>query len=185
MFPTPSLLRAVITAWLLLLPACEVNADMFGLFAKKYDVHLSPAVNGRVTNNGQPVAGLTLKRALKYGDLYTDEATTDNNGEFHFAERNIRSRLPGGAFTGDTKVIQSIMAIHQGQEYAIWYTSQIGLTPNQALTRRLLLLHCDLTVAEAKFYFKSMETDVLSHTVVSICRWPFGPKPNDLDDDWK
>ena len=51
-------------ACLLLLPACAANADMFGLFAKKYDVHLSPAVSGRLTKDGQPLAGVKVVRDL-------------------------------------------------------------------------------------------------------------------------
>ena len=66
----------------------------------------------------------------------------------------------------------------------LWHTSPIGLGENQQLSRRLAQLDCDLASEQAEFYFKASETELQSHTVISICRWPFGPKPNDLDDDW-
>ena len=69
---SPSLRRAAFAAWLLLLlPACAANADMFGLFAKKYDVHLSPAVSGRLTKDGQPLAGVKVVRDLNYDQSFT------------------------------------------------------------------------------------------------------------------
>lgn len=170
------LLLALVT----LLATPQVSADMFGLFAKKYDVHLCPAVSGRITLNGQPVKGVVVTRDVEYGKPYVDTTQTNADGEFHFEVSTIRSSLPGGVFSQETKVIQTITAEYDGQRYTLWDSPQIGITANHEQTIRLAQLNCELTTEEAVFDFPSAETDVIGHTAASICRWKFGPPPSNF-----
>ncbi len=183
MLPPSSLLRTVVAAWLLLLlPACEVNADMFGLFAKKYDVHLSPAVNGRLTKDGQPLAGIKVVRDLHYDKSHIDSTTTDADGKFGFPAKSIRSSLPGGIFTQETRVIQTINAELSGQSYLLWDTGQHGIKENPELAIRLKQLSCELNSDEVVYYVPNPQSKIGSeHGITTICRWPFGPEPIDPD----
>ncbi|MBP7548081.1 MAG: carboxypeptidase regulatory-like domain-containing protein [Corallincola sp.] len=178
-----TLLRAAFAAWLLLLlPACEVNADMFGLFAKKYDVHLSPAVSGRLTKDGQPLAGVKVVRDLNYDKSFIDSTTTDADGKFSFPAKSIRSSLPGGMFTADTRVIQTINAEFFGIKYLLWDTGQHGIKENPELTLRLQQLSCELTEKEMLYYVPNPQSKSgREHSIATICRWPFGPEPIDPD----
>ena len=179
-----TLLRAAFAAWLLLLlPACEVNADMFGLFAKKYDVHLSPAVSGRLTKDGQPLAGVKVVRDLNYDKSFIDSTTTDADGKFSFPAKSIRSSLPGGLFTADTRITQTIEVSLDGTKYLLWHTGQHGIKENPELTIRLQQLNCDLNNEEVAYYVPNPQSKAgLEHGIGTICRWPFGPEPITLED---
>ena len=178
--PCPHLMTTLLLGLVLVLTSHEVNADMFGLFAKKYDVHLSPAVHGRITRHGEPVAGLTIIRDVEYGDSYTDKATTDADGRFEFGERLIQSTLPGDVFTQETRVIQEIYTQENSTRHLLWWSPQFGTIPNQAIADRLSQLNCDLATPEAAFYFPSVEYPQAYHRAKSLCRWPFGLGPNEL-----
>jgi len=160
----------VVTGFLFLL-STQATADMFGLF-KKYDVHLSPEVHGVITNQGEPVTGLTVFRGLTYGDdkELVDETITDSKGIFYFAEKNIRSRKPGSMFD-ESSIRQTIDVDYHDEKYIIWYTEPIGIEPNEALTERLKELNCDLTNSQDEFEFSSYEYPQTGYLVHSICRW--------------
>ena len=181
-----TLLRAAFAAWLLLLlPGCAVNADMFGLFAKKYDVHLSPAVQGRLTKDGQPVVGVKVVRDLNYDKSFIDKTTTDADGQFSFPAKSIRSSLPGGIFTQETRVIQTINAELSGQSYLLWDTGQHGIKENPELAIRLQQINCELSEKLVIYYVPNPDP-VWSkagqeYGITTICRWPFGPEPIDPD----
>jgi len=159
-----------ITAFLLLL-STQVIADMFGIF-KKYDVHLSPEVNGVITNQGKPIVGLEVFRGLTYGDdkELVDKTVTDSEGRFSFAEKNIRSRKPGSMFD-ESSIRQTIDVDYQDKKYILWYTDAIGIKPNRALTERLEKLTCDLTNTQDEFEFSSYEYPQADYLLHSICRW--------------
>ncbi len=178
-----SLAAALAAASLLLLPACEVNADMFGLFAKKYDVHLSPAVSGRLTKDGQPLAGVKVVRDLNYDKSFIDSTTTDADGKFSFPAKSIRSSLPGGMFTADIPVIQTINAEFSGKNFLLWATAQHGFEENSELAIRLRQLNCDISVEEVVYYVPNPNGKAKQeHGIGTICRWSFGPNPITLDD---
>ncbi len=184
---SPSLRRAAFAAWLLLLlPACAAYADMFGLFAKKYDVHLSPAVSGRLTKDGQPLAGVKVVRDLHYDKPLIDKTTTDADGKFSFPAKSIRSSLPGGLFTGDIPVIQTITTAFSGKNFLLWTTVQHGFKENPELAVRLQQLNCDLNTEEVVYYVPNPDPvwskAGMNHGIGTICRWPFGPEPITLED---
>ena len=164
--------------WLLWLASCsfllffvfsqQVMADMFSWF-KKYDVHLSPAVQGSITFDGKPLAGIKVFRELDYDKSYNDEAVTDELGRFNFAEKNIKSRQPGNKL--DQSTIRQVISLdHQGKTYVLWYTSTPSIAPHATFQRLLAALHCELTTAEEKYRLPNLEYPDFPHGVVSICQ---------------
>ncbi|MDX5405616.1 MAG: carboxypeptidase-like regulatory domain-containing protein [Chromatiaceae bacterium] len=145
-------------------------ADMFSWF-KKYDVHLCPAVQGTITENGKPLAGIRVFRELDYDKSHTDDAVTDENGHFYFAEKNIKSRLPGNKFD-QSKSRQVISLDYQGKLFLLWYLNTSSIKPQQAVVQRLASLNCDLSNEELEHVFPNIEKPDFPHSTFSICRWP-------------
>lgn len=146
----------------------KVNADMFSWF-KKYDVHLSPAVQGNITLDGKPLSGVTVFRELDYDASYSDDAVTDAQGRFQFAEKNIRSRQPGNKL--DQSTIRQVISLdYQGQTYVLWYTSTPSIKPHATFQRLLSSLHCELTSPEQKYSLPNAEYPDFPHGVISICQ---------------
>lgn len=146
----------------------QVMADMFSWF-KKYDVHLSPAVQGTVTENGKPLAGIRVFRELDYDKSYTDDVVTDENGQFYFAAKNIKSRQPANKF--DQSTIRQVISLdHQGKTYVLWYTSTPSIAPHATFQRVLSSLQCELTQPEQKYTLPNIEYPNFPHGVVSICQ---------------
>ncbi|MCP4325315.1 MAG: DUF4198 domain-containing protein [Alteromonadales bacterium] len=144
---------------------------MFELF-KKYDVHLSPVIKGKVLLDGKPLADQKVTRSLIYGDdnEKIDSVMSSQDGSFYFPEVNIRSRRPGSMFD-ESKVRQIILIERENQKYLLWYTNTLGIKPAQAISESLLSLQCDLNSAEEAFEFPSVEHPELNHFTYSICRW--------------
>lgn len=144
----------------------QVKADMFAWF-KKYDVQLSPAVSGKVTFQGKPVSGVKVVRELTYDKEFVDYATTDNNGQFQFAEKTIRSRSPGSAF--DTSKRQVLYLDHDNQRYLLWYYSTLNASAAKTLTAKLQQLRCELTQPEKTYELPNQEHPAHPHGVTGIC----------------
>ena len=169
------LLTAALSFLLFIVFSKKVNADMFSWF-KKYDVHLSPAVRGRITLNGEPLHNVTVYRELDYDASYSDEAVTNSRGEFSFQERNIRSRLPGNKL--DQSTIRQVISVdYQGQTFVLWYTSTPSIKPHDTFTRILDELTCDLKGPEQNFSLANKEYPDFPHNVVSICQLPPSTTP--------
>jgi hypothetical protein len=146
----------------------QVMADMFSWF-KKYDVHLSPAVQGSVTLNGKPLAGIRVFRELDYGKSYNDETVSDQHGNFYFAEKNIKSRLPGNKFD-QSRSRQVISLDYQGKLFLLWYLNTSSIKPQQAVVQRLAALNCELNDEELEQVFPNFEKPDFPHSTFSICR---------------
>lgn len=142
---------------------------MFDFF-KRYDVHLSPEVRGRVTLEGKPLSGLEVYRTLDYGKEYVHTVETDSDGQFGFPEMNIKSNRPGRLFD-ETRVRQVIGLFYEGENYLLWYTVPGGITPRKTLSAKLRTLNCELTVPEMEHVFQNHEHPSFPHGVFSICRW--------------
>lgn len=155
---------------LVLVYSLQVNADMFSWF-KKYDVHLSPAVHGKITLNGKPLHNIKVFRELDYDKSYTDEAVTNAQGEFQFPEKHIKSRLPGNKFD-QSKSRQVISLDYQGKLFLLWYLNTSSIKPQQAVVQRLASLNCDLSNEELEHVFPNIEKPDFPHSTFSICRWP-------------
>lgn len=156
------------SAFIFFILSQQVNADMFDWF-KKYDVHLSPAVQGKITLDGQPVQNAAVFRELDYDTSYTDEVVTNSAGEFSFEAKNIRSRLPGNKL--DQSTIRQVISVdYQGQTFVLWYTSTPSIKPSATFTRVLGELTCDLKTPEQKYSLPNIEYPDFPHGVVSICQ---------------
>lgn len=151
------------------LTSSQVMADMFGLF-KRYDVHLSPEVQGRITLDGKPMSGLKVYRELFYEKRHVDTATTGSDGSFSFPEKEIKSSAPGKLF-GETHVTQVITVDHQDETYLLWRTSTSRIKPSAEITKKLESLNCDLKTPEELHHFPMAEHPSFTHDVSSICRW--------------
>ena len=162
------LLTAAVSFLVFFVFSQQVMADMFSWF-KKYDVHLSPAVQGKVLLDGKPVSGIKVFRELDYDKSYNDEAVTDEHGQFSFAEKNIRSRQPGNKL--DQSTIRQVISLdYQSKTYVLWYTSTPSIAPHATFQRLLGALHCELTTAEKKYSLANIEYPDFPHGVVSICQ---------------
>lgn len=146
----------------------QVTADMFAWF-KKYDVHLSPEVQGKITLNGKPLSGIKVFRELDYDKSYNDEAITNEQGQFYFPEKNIKSRLPGNKL--DQSTIRQVISLdYQSKTYVLWYTSTPSIEPHATFKNLLKALNCDLTSPEEKYRLPNIEYPDFPHGVVSICQ---------------
>lgn len=144
----------------------KVNADMLSWF-KKYDVHLSPAVQGKITFNGSPVANVKVLRELTYDKEYLDHALTDSQGSFSFDEKNIRSSRPGSGF--DTSKRQVLYVDYNNQRYVLWYYSTLNASAAQTLTEKMQQLRCELTHPEKTYELPNQEFPEHPHGVTGIC----------------
>ncbi len=144
----------------------QVMADMFSWF-KKYDVHLSPAVQGTITFHGSPVANVKVFRELTYDKEYLDHAITNHDGFFTFDEKNIRSRRPGSAF--DTSKRQVLYVDYNEQRYLLWYFTTLNASAAKTLTEKMQQLRCELTQPETTYELPNHEYPDHPHGVTGIC----------------
>lgn len=167
----PALAIAFTALALILIPLTpsQVMADMFG-FLKRYDVHLSPEVHGRITLDGEPMAGLTVYREMFYEKRRVDTTNTDSDGFFNFPQKDIKSSAPGKLF-GETHVTQVITVDYKEETYLLWRTSTSRIKPSAEITKKLGSLECDLTMPEKLQHFPMAEHPSFTHDVSSICRW--------------
>ncbi|KKO45368.1 hypothetical protein WG68_11430 [Arsukibacterium ikkense] len=136
---------------------------------KKYDVHLSPAIHGMVTQDGKPVAGAEVWRELTYDTDFIDKALTGADGSFAFPPKQIRSRKPGGLAEMRTRQVVSVR--YNDKQYLLWYLTTSSIQPQQAIVQKLSALHCDLNNEELEQVFPNIEKPDFPHSTFSICRW--------------
>ncbi len=160
------LLTARLSILISLTLSSQVNANMFD-WLKKYDVHLSPAINGTITYNGQPVTQLKVYRELTYHREFLDHTLTDGEGNFSFAAKSIRSRRPGSAF--DTAKRQVLYVDHNNQRYLLWYYSTLNAGAAATLTGKLQQLNCELTQPEKTYELPNQEFPEHPHGVTGVC----------------
>lgn len=147
----------------------EVMADMFGWF-KRYDVHLSPEVKGQLTDSGKPLKGILITRELHYGKSYNDETRTDQNGNFSFPSRHIRSSLPGRPLT-EARVIQFIHAHINDKTFLLWQAATGNINVPKAFREHLSHLNCEISDPEITHHLHNYEHPRFDHNIGSICRW--------------
>lgn len=142
---------------------------MFDFF-KRYEVHLSPEVHGRITLDGKSMPNLKVMRAITYEDEYLDKTETDEDGRFHFGEKNIKSRIPGRLFD-ETRTRQIVVVDFQDARYLLWHVVTSSIKPRKVLTEKLSHLNCDLNDPEEGHHFTIAEHPDFTHNIRSICRW--------------
>ncbi|MCP5078986.1 MAG: carboxypeptidase regulatory-like domain-containing protein [Psychromonas sp.] len=148
---------------------------MFGLF-KRYDVEMSPQIQGRITDNGTPVSGIKVTRSLSYegfdkGKEQLEYTTTNNDGQFYFTEKTIKSRKPSDIVGQNMRVKQSIYVEREDQLFSLWFARKIW-KPIKPLSDLLLQLNCDLQAKEVQHEIDtSKDGGVAGQVVISICHW--------------
>ncbi len=142
---------------------------------KKYDVEMSPEVRGVIKLDGVPQAGLTVYRELYYegykkGKTLTDEARTNEYGEFAFDPVTVRSSAPGDIFGGSLMVHQKVFLNCNGEQKKLWdvWSPTDGRKP---LVSMLSDINCELKNIE-----RIHEVDIAPEkgapiSVYSVCDW--------------
>lgn len=156
--------------WFLLIAmGSEAAAGMFGL-GKKYHVQLFPVVEGRITQDGSPLSGVTVVREATYDDSEVQETVTDPDGRFSFPPWNIHSRTPGKSFVED-RIRQVIVAEYAGHKYLLWCYVTGRIDGEQVVAEKLRAMECDLNDEEIAQHFQMAENPDFTHNLSSVCRW--------------
>ncbi|WP_281556896.1 carboxypeptidase-like regulatory domain-containing protein [Thalassomonas sp. RHCl1] len=148
---------------------------MFNMF-KRYQVEMSPEVRGRITDGGEPVAGIQVARTLLYegyqnGKEQLEHTTTDTNGRFSFKPMVVKSRKPGGIFGQNLPVLQAVYVERDEQLFSLWSTSK-SWKSIQPLADLMLQLNCDLQDKEVQHLINATNYGGLPRqSVTSICHW--------------
>ncbi|WP_404970410.1 DUF6795 domain-containing protein [Vibrio campbellii] len=163
------------TLLILALALFSVGASaMFWPF-KKYDVEMSPEVRGVIKLDGVPQAGLTVYRELYYegykkGKTLTDEARTNEYGEFAFDPVTVRSSAPGDIFGGSLRVHQKVFLNYNGEQKKLWgvWSPTDGRKP---LVSMLSDINCELKNIERIHEVEIAPEKGAPISVYSICDW--------------
>ncbi|WP_045397175.1 DUF6795 domain-containing protein [Vibrio campbellii] len=163
------------TLLILALALFSVGASaMFWPF-KKYDVEMSPEVRGVIKLDGVPQAGLTVYRELYYegykkGKTLTDEARTNEYGEFAFDPVTVRSSAPGDIFGGSLRVHQKVFLNYHGEQKKLWgvWSPTDGRKP---LVSMLSDINCELKNIERIHEVEIAPEKGAPISVYSVCDW--------------
>ncbi|WP_045455355.1 DUF6795 domain-containing protein [Vibrio campbellii] len=163
------------TLLILALALFSVGASaMFWPF-KKYDVEMSPEVRGVIKLDGMPQAGLTVYRELYYegykkGKTLTDEARTNEYGEFSFDPVTVRSSAPGDIFGGSLRVHQKVFLNYNGEQKKLWgvWSPTDGRKP---LVSMLSDINCELRNIERIHEVEIAPEKGAPISVYSVCDW--------------
>ena len=163
------------TLLILALALFSVGASaMFWPF-KKYDVEMSPEVRGVIKLDGVPQAGLTVYRELYYegykkGKTLTDEARTNEYGEFSFDPVTVRSSAPGDIFGGSLRVYQKVFLNYNGEQKKLWgvWSPTDGRKP---LVSMLSDINCELKNIERIHEVEIAPEKGAPISVYSVCDW--------------
>jgi hypothetical protein len=130
-----------LTAYIILLFIFQTEVFAMSFFGIKKCVF--SAVEGRVVNDGVPVANATIKRTYEWDDEdVTDEIKTDENGYFSFSEKYESSFWT--LFPHNPSVGQ-LINIHVGDEkYQAWGFIKGNYDVNGELDGKPMNLFCDL-----------------------------------------
>lgn len=142
---------------------------MFGL-GKKADVFLCPAVQGQITLNGEPLAGVEITRELSYDNIKLDRTRSSASGHFLFDEASTKSRTPNKAFV-EARTHQILVADYQGQRYLLWHYVTGSIKEEPVISDKLRNLKCDLSSEEIYQHIPIPENPNLTYNIVGICRW--------------
>ncbi len=142
---------------------------------KKYDVEMSPEVRGVIKLDGVPQAGLTVYRELYYegykkGKTLTDEARTNEYGEFSFEPVTVRSSAPGDIFGGSLRVHQKVFLNYNGEQKKLWgvWSPTDGRKP---LVSMLSDINCELKNIERIHEVEIAPEKGAPISVYSVCDW--------------
>ena len=128
-------------------------------------------VNGIVTLNRKPVAGVEVVRTAQVGhdNIYTDKTVTDEQGRYRFAARfthSVRKIAPV-----EPVITQKMAFLYRDKEYLGWFMTKRDYEVNTELGHPLNLT-CALD-SESKMRTGGPRTEAALHyTVVGLCVGP-------------
>lgn len=126
------------------------------------------AVQGVVTEHGQPVAGAVVERRFSWawkGETGTDRVQTDSKGHFQL-EPVWRSSLLGGLLPHEPSVEQQILILHGDRTFTAWQFDRDSYALDGELFGRLIRLRCELDDAPRRHL---LEQDYVRHSIFGIC----------------
>ncbi len=132
-------------------------------------MHLCPEVKGRITLEGKPLANQKIERSLTYEEEEVDSVYTDDDGNFTFEARTLKSKLPGSIFH-EVRIRIIIVVNYNGEYYLLWYGTQQTRKTDIEFAKRFQNLNAELTNEEITHRFESPQCE-LGHNIKSICRW--------------
>ncbi|MGV2870749.1 DUF6795 domain-containing protein [Colwellia sp. E150_009] len=133
-------------------------------------MHLCPEVKGRITLEGKPLANQKIERSLTLEEDEYDFVYTDDDGNFSFVAKSLKSKLPGSLFY--QTVIRIIIDLeYHGEIYNLWYGYQHGLKTPVEFKKHLLKLNADLTTKEKDHHLVNPNKSSEEYYIGSICRW--------------
>ncbi len=162
-------LLVIVTITLVFFTTTQAFADMFG-FSKKHNFILSASLNGELLNNGQPVANTVVTRTLTYGDEYTDEATTDDNGHFSFPEKIIKTSKPSNMFDNESLVQHVYLENGTPEGVVLWYVTISLHEDSDTLSELLKGLVCDISKEPQTYDIPIKEAPEHVFTIYGACK---------------
>ncbi|MDP4535069.1 hypothetical protein Q3O60_02570 [Alkalimonas collagenimarina] len=142
---------------MLLMVATNVEAGVFG-WLKGTEMQWSPEVKGVITSEGEPVAGLEVKRYLYRGDKkHQDIVKTAADGSFYFPRKILRVRshilyeIPIGI---QVFVLNYPVAGEDDQIFRVYGLNDLNY---KSIDLVLSGMHCELSASHQSFELKNLE----------------------------
>ena len=133
-------------------------------------MHLCSEVKGRVTLEGKPFANQSIIRSLTYEEEEVDSVYTDEDGNFSFKAKSLKSKLPGGIF--HEPVVKITIGIkYYNEVYILWNGFQHATKTPTEFKKHLLKLNAELTSEKIKHHLVNPKKTSEEHFISSICRW--------------
>lgn len=110
------------------------------------------AVNGRVMQDGVPVAGAVVERKFNWGwksESGTDRTSTDSNGNFALPAVE-RSSMLGSFLPHEVVIDQTLVIQHGGKTFKAWALFKRDYDLNSELDGKPIRVTCRLESAPAR-----------------------------------
>ncbi|GAA78136.1 MULTISPECIES: DUF6795 domain-containing protein [Pseudoalteromonas] len=162
-------LLVVVSITVIFFTTTQAFADMFG-FSKKQDFTLSVPISGQLLNDGKPLANITIFKSFTFGDEYLDETTSDDNGNFSFPERVIKTSKPANMFDNGSLIQHIYIKKDNSKDIVLWF-ARIGLhKQSKTLNEYLNNLVCDIAKEPQTYDIPVVEDKEHVFTVYTACK---------------
>lgn len=153
--------------------ATNVEAGVFD-WLKRTEIKWSPEIHGVVTQQGTPVANREIMRRSYYeGEERYDSTTTDDNGRFHFPQKNKKVRR----VLFDVSVSMELYVTDypsKDEQDLIFRIANLNHLNYKSLDLILSDMQCELAAAtktEQLKYLENPELADIAPTFTSKCRF--------------
>ena len=147
----------------------QAFADMFG-FLKKHDFILSVPINGQLLENGKPLANTSVFKSFTFDEEYLEETKTDENGNFSFSEKVIKTSKPSNMFDNGSLIQHIYIKSDKAEDRVIWF-ARLGLhKQSTTLNGYLNNLVCDVAKEPQTYDIPIIEDKQHVFTVYTPCK---------------